>query len=53
LTTTGATDSSSLLAITSGGIALFLMIALFDVMLVVGFGSAMLVARLRPPFIQA
>lgn len=40
----------SLLTITAGGIGLFLMIALFDAMLVVGFGSAMLVARRRPPF---
>ena len=40
----------SLFTITAGGIGLFLMIALFDAMLVVGFGSAMLVARRRPPF---
>jgi hypothetical protein len=40
----------SLLTITAGGIGLFLMIGLFDAMLVVGFGSAMLVARRRPPF---
>lgn len=40
----------SLLTITAGGIGLFSMIALFDGMLVVGFGAAMLVARRRPPF---
>jgi hypothetical protein len=40
----------SLFTVTAGGIGLALMIALFDSMLVVGFGSAMLVARRRPPF---
>jgi hypothetical protein len=40
----------SLLTITAGGFALFVMIALFDALLGVGFGSAMLVARRRPPF---
>ncbi|HEY1396764.1 hypothetical protein [Roseateles sp.] len=40
----------SLLTITAGGVGLFSMIALFDGMLVVGFGSAMLVARRRSPF---
>lgn len=42
----------SLLTITVGGVGLFSMIALFDGMLVVGFGSAMLVARRRSPFDQ-
>ncbi|MFG6443542.1 hypothetical protein [Roseateles sp. LKC17W] len=42
----------SLLTITAGGVGLFSMIALFDGMLVVGFGSAMLVARRRSPFDQ-
>jgi len=40
----------SLFTITAGGIGLALLIALFDAMLVVGFISAMLVARRRPPF---
>jgi hypothetical protein len=40
----------SLFTVTAGGIGLSLMIALFNSMLVVGFGSAMLVARRRPPF---
>jgi hypothetical protein len=40
----------SVLTVTADGIRLFLLIALFDAMLVVGFISAMVVARRKPPF---
>lgn len=40
----------SALTFTVGGIGLILLVVLFDAMLVVGFFSAMLVARRRPPF---